>query len=185
MEDEKIVSLYWQRRESAITETQSKYGSLCYSVAFRILQSKEDAEECVNDTLVRLWNSIPPELPDNFAGFLCRITRNLALDRLKSQTAEKRAHTSVAVMEELEHCFPASDGADSVIDKLALTRAFERFLASEPPAHRMIFMRRYFYMDSTRDIARMMKMTETGVRVSLFRIRMKLKKHLEDEGISV
>ena len=184
MDDDKIISLYWKREERAVEETQSKYGKLCYSVAYGVLHNSEDAEECVNDTYVRAWNSIPPEEPDNFAGYLCRIVRNLAIDRIKMYSAEKR-QGQTAIMDELEGCFPACEDTDRVIDKMSMTKAFERFLSSEPPAHRMIFMRRYFYLDSIGDIARAMKMTNGGVRASLHRIRKRLKKYLEEEGISI
>lgn len=184
MDDEKIISLFWKREERAVEETQAKYGDLCYRVAYGILGNREDSEECVNDTYVRAWNSIPPEEPDNFAGFLCRITRNLAIDRVKAYTAGKR-HATMAIMDELEGCFPAREDVESVVDRLALTRAFERFLASETPTHRMIFMRRYFYLESTGDIAHTLKMTEVGVRVALHRIRKRLKNYLEEEGITI
>ena len=182
MDDDKIISLYWKREERAIEETQAKYGKLCYSTAYGILHSREDAEECVNDTYVRAWNSIPPDEPDNFAGYLCRIARNLAIDRIKAYAAEKRSG-QVAIMDELEACLPARE--DGVVDRMAMTKAFERFLSSEPPVRRMIFMRRYFYLDSTGDIAKMLKMTEVSVRVALHRIRRKLKKYLEEEGITI
>lgn len=183
MEDDKIISLFWQRREDAISAVQEKYGSLLYSVAYRIIGVREDAEECVNDTLLRLWDSIPPELPDNFPGFICRIARNLALDKVKLQSAGKRSHAE-AILDELDACVPAPDDtASDVADRLALKRAFERFLASEPPPHRMIFMRRYFYLDDTRDIAKALGITDGGVRVTLYRLRRRLKKYLENEGI--
>ena len=184
MEDDKIVSLFWKREERAIEETQAKYGALCYSVAYGILRCREDAEECVNDAYVRVWRAIPPEHPENFAGFLCRIVRNLAIDRVKVYTAEKRSG-AITVMDELEKCFPARAEGDEIVDRLSITKAFERYLASEPPAHRMIFMRRYFYLDSTRDIARMMRMTEGGVRAVLHRMRKKLKKYLLEEGVTI
>ena len=184
MDDEKIISLYWKRDERAVSETQAKYGRLCYSVAYKITGIREDSEECVNDTYVRLWNTIPPEEPDNFAGYTCRITRNLAIDRVKAYSADKR-HGAVAIMDELEACFPSRDDAEMAVDRMAITRAFERFLSSIPPAHRMIFMRRYFYLDQVGDIAHTLKMTEVGVRVALHRIRKKLKTYLEEEGVTI
>ena len=183
MDDDAIVGLYMERSEAAIEATQAKYGKLCYSVAYGVLDNNEDAEECVNDALLRLWDSIPPELPDNFPGFICRIARNLALDKVKLQSAGKRSHAE-AILDELDACVPAPDDtAGDVADRLALKRAFERFLASEPPPHRMIFMRRYFYLDDTRDIAKALGITDGGVRVTLYRLRRRLKKYLDNEGI--
>ena len=184
MDDDKIISLYWKREERAIEETQTKYGKLCYSTAYGVVRNREDAEECVNDTYVRAWNSIPPDEPDNFAGYLCRIARNLAIDRIKAYTAEKRSG-QVAIMDELEGCFPMPSEVERIVDKISMTKAFERFLSSEPPSHRMIFMRRYFYLDSVSDIAKMLRMTDVSVRVTLHRIRKKLKKYLEEEGITI
>lgn len=182
MDDEKIISLYWKRDERAVEETQNKYGGLLFSVAFGILQNREDSEECVNDTYVRLWQAIPPEEPDNFPGYVCCIVRNLAIDRVKLYAADKRRGLKVAA-DELAACLP--EAGDAVTDRMAMTKAFERFLASESPTNRMIFMRRYFYLDSTSDVARTMKMTDVSVRVSLYRIRRRLRRFLEEEGITL
>ncbi len=183
-DDGTIISLFWKRDEHAVEATREKYGRLCRSVAKNIVGDERDAEECENDVYVRLWNSIPPEMPDNLPGFICRIARNLAIDKIKKSRAEKR-NAAVSLMGELEECFPSRDDVETVLDKMALTRAFERFLASETPVNRMIFMRRYFYLDSTGDIARLMKMTGSGVRVSLYRIRRRLAKFLADEGMTI
>lgn len=182
MEDARIVELYLQRHENAVTETASKYGKMFYSVSFGVLRCHEDAEECVNDTYARLWDSIPPSEPDNLGAFGSRIARNTALNRLKASSAEKRAHSSV-LYEELEECLPSRES--DITDKLALSQAISRFLASETPTKRMIFVRRYFYMDTTRDISKLLRMPEATVRMTLHRMRKRFRKYLEEEGFSV
>lgn len=183
MEDEMIVSLYNKRSEQAIAETQNKYGKACYGVAFGILKNNEDSEECVNDTYVRTWNAIPPEQPTRLGAFVCRITRNLALDRHRARTADKRAPEVEASLDELEGCIPS--WASGVEDKVAMADLLNRFLAAQSPYKRMIFMRRYFYMDTPREIAKTLATTEASVRMTLHRLRRKLKEYLEKEGVAV
>ena len=182
MDDDKIVRHYMSRQESAIAETATKYGALCYSVAYGILGSREDAEECVNDTYLRAWNSIPPEEPDHLGAFLSKIVRNLAVDRHRRNTAEKRSGTVSAAFDELAAVIPDGN-SELMTDRLALKTAMNRFITSLSPRNRMIFMRRYFYMDSTKDIARMLTTTDTSVRVTLSALRRKLRKFLSEEGI--
>ena len=183
MEDEMIISLYNKRSEQAIVETQNKYGKVCYGTAYGILRNNEDSEECVNDTYLRTWNSIPPESPSRLGAFVCRIARNLALDRHRAKNAEKRAPTVEASIDELAECIPARDG--SVEDKAAMADLLNRFLSSQSPQKRMIFMRRYFYMDTPAEIAKTMTMTEASVKMTLHRLRRKLKEYLESEGVAV
>ena len=184
MEDMSIVDLYWKRREEAITETQVKYGGAFYSIIYGILRNHEDAEECVNDTYVKLWRSIPPDQPDNLGAFGARVARNTALDRLKSYTREKRAHSEV-VYEELSECIPSQETVEGVVDRIELSRAISGFLSSQPPERRVIFMRRYFYMDTSRDIAKLLHIPEAKVRMTLHRMRKKFKEYLEKEGFEV
>ena len=179
-----IVSLYNKRSEEAITETQKKYGRACYGVAYGILRNNEDSEECVNDTYVKTWHAIPPEQPTRLGAFVCRITRHLAIDRYRAGNADKRSGTNVsASIDELAECIPS--WAASVEDKIALADLFNRFLSGEPPKKRMIFMRRYFYMDTPGEIARMLMITEPNVRVTLQRMRKRLREYLQKEGIDV
>ena len=178
--DAQILELYRQRSEAALSATQEKYGRLFYSTAFGILRSNEDAEECVNDTYVKLWGSIPPNEPENLGAFGCRIARNTALNRVRAENAEKRAH-SEAVSDELFDCIPQD--APDFADVTALSTALNRFLSSEPPDRRIIFVRRYFYMDTTREIAKLTHMTDAAVRMKLMRLRAKFKKFLKKEGI--
>lgn len=185
MEDEKIVDLYWLRSERAIAETASKYGAYCHTIARNILSSREDSEECVNDTYLRAWNSMPQHRPPMLKPFLGRITRNLALNRHKALTADKRSPGQMPLaLDELRECVPDTDAAD-ITDELALAEALNRFLASLPAIHRKIFMRRYWYLCSVREIAAACGMGESRVKMSLLRSRKKLKVQLETDGIFV
>ena len=183
MEDEMIISLYNQRSERAIEETQRKYGRACYGIAYGILRNNEDSEECVDDTYLRTWNTIPPEQPSRLGAFICRIARNLALDRHRANNAEKRSRESEVVFDELSECIPSMEADPE--SKAIIADVLNRFLISLPPTKRMIFMRRYFYMDTPREIAKKMRLTETNVYITLHRLRAKLKDHLDKEGIDV
>ena len=180
LSDAEIVALYRKRYESAISETETKYGRLLYSVAYSILGSREDAEECVNDTYVRAWESVAFDDPDNLSAYLCRITRNLAIDMYRR--GRSRAETATDAMEELADVVGSVD-SDTMTDRVALTNAINRFFMSLPPKKRMIFMRRYFYMNSTKEIAKMLTTTDGAVRVTLHGLRKKLREYLEGEGI--
>ena len=183
MEDEKIVSLFWQRDEAAIRETSSKYGKLCHSIAFGVLRSKEDAEECVNDTYTRVWNSIPPDQPEHLDAYVSKVTRRIAIDRYRKNTADKRSASTVPIIDELSEALP--DGADAAVDKITIRDTVNRFVISLSPLNRIIFMRRYFYCASVREIASLLRMTETGVNMRLGRMRKKLKEALASSGVEV
>ena len=178
--DSAILDMYRKHLECAITETAEKYGKLCYSVAYSILGSHEDSEVCVNDTYVRAWKSVAFDAPDNLGAYLCRITRNLAVDRYRKSQA--RAKTAADAIEELEALVSDVSG-DVMTDRIAMTHALNRFLTSLSPRNRMIFMRRYFYMNSTKEIAKMLTTTDGTIRITLHSLRRKLKKYLEKEGI--
>lgn len=182
MEDDKIVGLYWQRSESAIAETAAKYGKLCHSVAYNILKNNEDSEECVNDTYVRTWNSIPPDQPFHLGAYVSKITRHLAIDRFRQSTAGKRSAATVSIIDELAGAVPDT-GGDNMTDRLVIRDTLTRFISSLTPANRMIFMRRYWYCDSVRSIAATLHMTEARVKKRLSRMRKALKKELEEEGV--
>ena len=185
MEDEKIVELYFERSEAAITETQTKYGKYCFTVAINILYSKEDAEECVNDTYARAWESIPPQKPRILSAFLAKITRNLALDRYDRIKAHKRSDCAESALEELGECIPYSDGGMDAADELALKEAINGFLASLKEQTRVIFMRRYWYLCSVSEIAKSLGLSESKVKVTLMRTRLKFKMYLEQQGIII
>ena len=184
MDDQQIIDLYWARSQEAIAATAEQYGRYCQAIAGRILGSREDGEECVNDAYLRAWNAIPPQRPDSLAAFLGAITRNLALDRYRSAGAEKRGGGQTALaLEELEGCLPAGGGR--LEDELALTDALNRFLAALPPQVRVIFLRRYWFLDSYLEIARRVGISEKAVSVRLVRIRQKLKIWLEENGVLI
>ena len=182
MEDRDIIEMYFARDERAISETSSKYGSYCGSIAMNILGSREDTEECVNDTWLRAWNSIPPHRPNLLRVFLGKIARNLALDRYKARTAEKRMGGEFAMsLDELDDCIGTVDERESA----EIGESISRFLRTQPKETRSVFVCRYFYCDSISDIARRFGISEAKVKTLLFRTRSKLKIHLEGEGITV
>lgn len=186
MEDRKIVNLYWQRSEKAISETEQKYGRYCYYIANNILHNHEDSEECVNDTYLNAWRAMPDKRPDRLSTFLGKITRNLSLNKWELYSAKKRgAGQTSLVLEELQECIPSSDNIDKVIDDMVLTEVLNNFLASLSKEKRIIFMRRYWYLSSITDIAKAYSMSESKVKMSLLRSRKALKQVLKEEGIDL
>lgn len=186
MEDKRIVDLYWLRSESAIAETKTKYGRYCHTIAHNILYDLEDSEECVNDTYFRAWNSMPQHRPSVLKTFLGKITRNLALNRYKALSANKRNCGQMPLaLDELQECIPGEDNTAKIVDDLALAEIFNRFLASLSADQRKIFMSRYWYLSSIKEIAREYSMGESKVKMSLMRSRNELKALLEAEGISL
>ena len=181
--DEAIVALYFDRSEEAIAACQVKYGKTCHTIAYNILHSDEDAEECVSDTWIRAWNAIPPEKPARLGAWLSTVTRRLALTRYEKKTAAKRYGGMETSLDELAECVSA--GSLTLADEVVLSNAINSFLASLSTRTRMIFMRKYWYMDSIADIAKALGMTESAVKVSLHRTREKFRKHLDKEGITV
>ena len=185
MDDSRIVDLYWDRDERAVEETAQKYGPYCQQIAMNILRNLQDAEECVNDTYLRTWNTIPPQRPTKLGAFVGKITRHLSLDKFKARSAEKRLGDSFGLsLEELEGCLPSGD-FEADLDAQAIGAAINRFLGKELPTARKIFVCRYFYGDSIEDICRRFSMTEAKVKSSLFRSRNRLRAHLEKEGIGL
>ena len=186
MEDKQIIALYWERSENAIDETAKKYGQYCRTIANNILHNKEDVEECVNDTYLKAWNSIPPNRPERLAVYLGKITRNLSLNRVKHYAAEKRGlgQTNL-VLAELEGCIPAPNSVEEQLDEMLLIKAIEAFLYAQPLEKRNIFVRRYWYMTPIKEIAQIYHMSESKTASLLLRMRKDLKKHLEKEGITL
>ncbi len=185
MNDREIIDLYWARAEQAITETARRYGRYCHAIAYNILHSREDSEECVNDTWLRAWEAMPPHRPERLDTFLGKITRNLALNRWEKAAAAKRGSRQVAVaIEELHDCLPAADNIEHALDSMALTEALNRFLAAMPAETRRIFIQRYWYMRSIKSIAAELGAGESKVKMALLRARAELKQYLEKEGIN-
>lgn len=186
MKDTEILDLYWERNERAIEETQKSYGNYCYSIAFHILHTREDSEECVNDTWLKAWKSIPPNRPERFALFLGTITRNLSFDRWKHKNALKRGSGEMeAALEELEECIPSARTTEDAVEEAELKRCINAFLDTLKERERNIFLRRYWYAEELGEIAGRYNMKLNTVKTTLFRIRGKLKEYLEKEGVVV
>ena len=183
MEDNAIVDLYFARDEQAIVQTDKKYGSYCYSVANRILCSREDCEETVSDTYYHTWNAIPPQRPDFLKLFLAKITRNLAFSRWRKLSAAKRGGGETElVLEELALCIPAAQQVDDQLNLKELAGAIGAFLNTLHRREQNIFLQRYFFMDDAQTIARRWGMKRTQVNTILSRTRTKLKTYLTREG---
>ena len=183
MEDERIVSLYWDRNEQAIAETSAKYGAYCRTIAQNILADREDAEECVNDTWMRAWEAMPPHRPAVLSAFLGKITRNLSFDRYKMLHRGKRGGGQTdLVLEELEECVSGQSDPEAQWQAKELAAEIDRFLKTLPREKRYLFILRYWYAESIPAIAKRFAMSENNVSVTLNRIRSKLKAHLTERG---
>ena len=185
MEDKQIVDLYWARSESAITETEKKYGRYCHYIAYRILENDEDAKEVVNDTYLKTWNTVPPNRPDPLKPYVGMISRQLSLDRYEEYHAQKRGGQVMLVLDELAECIPDSNSGADIGESIALSDALTRFLRDLPQRTRSIFVRRYFYMSSVREIAKDFSMKESNVTMHLLRTRKKLEHFLKKEGFGL
>lgn len=186
LKDTEILDLYWAREERAISESQNTYGNYCYSIAWRILHTREDSDECVNDTWLRAWNAIPPSRPNRLALFLGTITRNLSLDRWKERHAVKRGRGEMVVaLDELAECVPDARGTEEAVEAAELERLLNRFLRTLPERECNVFLRRYWYVEEYAEIARRYGMKLNTVKTSLFRTRAKLREYLEGEGVIV
>lgn len=181
MEDRKIIKLLFARAENAIKELSARFGQQLYRIAYNILGNQPDAEECTNDTYFALWNAIPPASPDPLAPYVYRTGRNMALKRLRRDTAQKRDSRYDVSLDELNECLPGED-VERVLDARELGRIIDKFLTSKSRENRYIFIRRYWFGDSVGDIAKALKMQENAVSVRLNRIRSGLREHLIKEG---
>lgn len=186
LEDDLIVDLYWNRAENAIEETALKYGSYCRKISMNILNNAEDAEECVNDTYLKLWNAIPPQRPMRFSAFLGKITRNLSLNRYKEQRVQKRGGgQTVLLLHELKECISSESHVEAEYEFGELTKTINLFLYSAKREERIIFVRRYWYADSVKEIAKRFQISESNVKSMLFRMRKRLKVYLEKEDVNL
>lgn len=184
MDDFRIIELYFARDEQAIKETDTKYGRLCHSIAYNILNNNEDSEECVNDTYAGIWNTIPPTKPNNFMAFVSKIARNLSLKRLEFTKREKRSRAVIVSLEELESVLPDNRFAPGVSDE-EVGKLISDFLREQNEEVRNVFIRKYYYFDSVDDIANHYSFTESKVKNMLFRTRNKLKDYLIKEGVEI
>ena len=185
LEDHKIIELFLERSEHAIKELSEKYGALCSRVANNILNNRLDAEECVNDAYLGVWNTIPPQMPNPLSSYVCRIVRNLAIMKYHSNTAAKRNSIYDVALGELENCFASAQSVEDAFDAKTTAEIIDRFLLSLDQDSRVMFVRRYYHADSISDIAALFGTSNHNVSVRLSRTREKLKKHLIKEGVSL
>ena len=186
MEDSTIVDLYLQRDETAISETDKKYGSRLFTASLNITEDRRDAEECKNSTYFEAWNTIPPHEPRQYLfPYLMRIIRNLSLNICRRENRQKRSAICVELSEELENCIPSPDDTECKLDDMAIREAINGFLSSLSKENRRVFMRRYFYGDSVAAIASGFGMSENNVKTVLYRCRTKLLLYLKREGIEL
>ncbi len=186
MNDNEIIELYYNRSENAISETANKYGRYCKKISFDILRNEEDVEECLNDTYLRTWNSIPPQKPNCLATYIGKIIRNLSIDKFKMYSASKRGNGQVDLaLAELEDCISSVAGVEQAVEENILTELINTFLHSKSREKRNIFIRRYWYIHSIKEIATAYNMSESKITSILFRMRNELKNYLEKEGITL
>ena len=184
MEDEQIVDLYWQRSDLAISETNQKYGRYCHKIAYNICGTDEDAEECVNDTWFRAWNLMPDQRPTVLSAFLGRITRNLAIDRIKAKNRLKRGGgEAVLALDELEECASGGTNPEKVLEEKELETAIGKFVSQLPKTEKTVFVLRYWYLVSIDEIAEKLRFSKGKVKSSLFRTRRKLRTYLQEDGL--
>lgn len=182
MEDIRIIDLFWQRNQDAIEQVKAQYGVYCYTIALNILQDREDAAECENDTYLRVWERIPPDRPGHLRAYLGTITRRLALDRWRKAHADKRGGGRVALsLEELGECVPTTSNVEQAVESGETARLISAFLRALPRIECDLFLRRYWYLDSIQQIARHYGFSESKVKMTLKRTRDKLRVALEKE----
>lgn len=185
MEDSRIIDLFFERSEQAIGELDRKYGAAVRKTAENILRDRQDAEECANDTWLAVWNSIPPQRPELLGSYVCRIARNLAVSKLRRETAQKRSAGFELVLDELAEVLPSGVDLEEELMARELLAAVGRFLSTLDYDDRYLFVRRYWYADPVGEIAAAMHLRENRVSVRLFRLRGKLRKTLQKEGLLV
>lgn len=184
MEDSQIIDLFFARSEQAIQETDTKYGGYCYSIAYNILTNPEDSEESVSDTYLSAWNAMPPRRPPALAAFLGKITRHISIDRWRKRQAFKRGEGQMEIaLEELSECVSGAESAEDTAMRKEIQASLNRFLGGLKETERSVFLCRYWYLDSTEEIAEKSGFTVSKVKSMLYRIRKRLHAHLEQEGL--
>ena len=183
MTDSQIVEMYWDRNEQAVTATSEKYGTYCYTVAYGILHNEEDSKESVNDTYMSAWNSMPPHKPSALKTFLGKITRRISIDRWRKKTAEKRGGEMAEVLDELSECAAANGDPIAETEKEMLDKTINTFVRELKDTEQRVFLCRYWYAKSVKEIAKLFGFSESKVKVMLMRTRNKLKARLETEGL--
>lgn len=183
MEDQQIVELYWQRDQMAIDATERKYGKYLTKVAYHILCDLEDCAESVNDTYMAAWNAMPPHRPQSLCAFLSKLTRRISIDLLRKKQSAKRGGGEYALsLEELNQCLSGGSDPEEAVNSRELVRSIEKFLCSLPEKTRNVFIGRYFYMDSVKEVAHYCGLSESNTKVLLYRTRIALGEYLKEEG---
>ena len=185
MDDKGIIELFFNRDESAISLSKEKFGRLLSSIAYRLLKNSEDSEECVNDTLLAAWNSIPPANPENLSAFLCKITRNLSIKKWRVKNAQKRGGSAAILLSELDDLAPDSKSIDDAISENELSRIIDSFLRTLSAGERDLFILRYFYFYSVDELSTKFAFSKSKVKTQLYRTRQKLSAVLEKEGVII
>ncbi len=185
IEDEKIIEMFYLRSEQGIRELDTKYGQFCHKLSYNIVNSMQDAEECINDAYLGAWNAIPPAKPDPLLTYICKIVRNISLKIYYRKEAGRRNSNYTIAMEEIEACIAAPDTVETEIEARELARIIENFLDTLTVENRVIFMRRYWFSDSCKDIARFAGLSEKNISVRLTRIRQKMKEYLAEREVFI
>ena len=182
MDDQRIIALFEARAQEAIEQTEKTYGSLCRSLAGKLLRSEQDVEECVYDTYLALWNAIPPNKPYHLSAYIAKIVRQLATSMLRHRTAEKRGEAVTVSFDELDTCIPFGPTPETALEEKELARAIQGFLQKQSKQNRILFLRRYYFLESVKEIAQQTGYSEALIKSSLLRTRQKLKSFLIKEG---
>ncbi len=185
IDDEKIIEMFFERSEQGIQELDNKYGKICHNLSYNIVSNRQDAEECVNDAYLGAWNAIPPEQPNPLLTYVCKIVRNISLKIYYRKEAAKRSSQYMIAMEEIEACIADPNTVEAEIEVRELARIIESFLDTLTVENRVIFMRRYWFSDSCKDIAEFVGLTEKNISVRLTRIRKKMKEYLAEREVFV
>lgn len=183
--DKKLVDLFFQRKETAISDTLKEYGTYLNSIAYRILKSKEDTEECVNDTLMKAWGSIPPNSPDSLRAYLGAFTRNIALDCYRKQHYSKRNKDFQVMLDECSDLVAVEGNPEETLDLSVISQCISQYLQDVDQEKRYLFIRRYYFSDSIQELSTKRGLSESNVKVTLYRMRKELKKQLEKEGVDL
>ncbi len=185
IDDEKIIEMFFERSEQGIRELDNKYGKICHNLSYNIVSNRQDAEECVNDAYLGVWNAIPPAQPTPLLTYVCKIVRNISLKSYYRKEAAKRSSRYTIAMEEIEACIADPNTVEAGIEARELARIIESFLDTLTVENRVIFMRRYWFFDSCKDIAGFVGLTEKNISVRLTRIRQKMKAYLVEREVFI
>lgn len=186
VDDNSLVALFWARNERALAVTAAQYGGYCAQIAYNITKNREDTEECVNDSYLRVWNSIPTDRPQMFKPYIGKITRNLAISRYRRDHAKKRGEGArESVYEELADCIPGGFDTEKQLEDKEIAKAISTFLRTEKEEARILFVRRYWYAESIAKLSEDFGFSESKVKSALFRTRNALREYLEKEEISL